>query len=55
VGKKPTEQKQNNLDTSNKKGAEMIGSIMQGLEEAIVEVHRHEMKGDDDLRTPSLK
>ena len=55
VGKKPTQQKQNNLDTSNKKGAEMIGSIMQGLEEAIVEVHRHEMKGDDDLRTPSLK
>lgn len=33
----------------------MIGSIMQGLEDAIVEVHRHELKGDDDLRTPSLK
>lgn len=33
VGKKPAEQKNNPLDTSNKKnGAEMIGSIMQGLE-----------------------
>ena len=34
----------------------MIGSIMQGLEEAIVEVHKQDQnKHDEELRTPTVK
>lgn len=34
----------------------MIGSIMQGLEEAIVEVHKQDQnKQEEELRTPTMK
>jgi FKBP12-rapamycin complex-associated protein len=60
IGKKTNEQvplqKPNHLAHSNKKqGNFMIGSIMQGLEEAIVQVHKQSNKRDEEVETPSMK